>query len=613
MPDALLSDSSADGLRARVWIATLVVFVCVAVLIGKLWHLQLIQGESFVEMSLNNKVRTIHLPSSRGRILDCNGHILAENRPSFTFSVVPGELQNPQEVIKLCSPILGLTPETMRGLLERSNAAPRFMSFPIKKNVTLDELSLIRSHAEDLKGAVVETRPYRTYPEGETLGHVVGTVGEISAPELSRSARMGYRTGDLIGKTGIERQYEGFLKGEEGWEQIEIDAKGRQLGEMGAKPPRSGNDVVLTVDSSFQRYVEEIFIHRAGAVVAVDPDTGRILAMVSRPGFDLNLFSPSITEREWKKLNSDPLHPLENRCVRGLYAPASTFKVVTALAALEEKVLTPQRTFTCKGEFERAGVTYRCWNHYGHGKMDLKRAIVESCDVYFYETGLRLGPERLARWSALFGLGKPTGIELPQELPGLVPTPSWKQRTYGEPLKDGETISNAIGQGYLLSTPVQLAMLTAALANGGKLLKPTIIRQIRNADGSVVVDVSPVVRWDIGANPDHLAFLRSALRSVVSDGRGTGKRCRIPGLNVRAKTGTSQVISSKQRTEEGDQIPYHERTHALFLAYVDDLPKKIALVVIVEHGGGGGASAAPLARKIICRYYGVPDPGDPKE
>jgi len=613
MVDVLLSGSSLEALRLRVWIATLVVLVTMAGLFGKLWHLQLIEGGAFVEMSLNNKVRTIHMPSSRGRILDCNGQVLAENRPSFTFSVVPGELQDSQKVIKVCSPILGLNPETMRGMLERSSSAPRFMNFPIKKNVTLDELSLIRSHTEGLKGAVVETKPYRTYPKGETLCHVVGTVGEISGSELSKSARMGYRIGDLVGKTGIERQYEGFLKGQEGWEQIKIDAKGRQLGEMGSKPPQPGNDIVLTVDAAFQQYIEEIFIHRAGAVVAVDPDTGRILALVSKPGFDLNLFSPSITEREWKKLNSDPLHPLENRCVRGLYAPASTFKVVTALAALEEKVLTPQRVFICKGDFERAGIVYRCWNRYGHGKIDLRRAIVESCDVFFYETGLRLGPERLANWAARFGLGKPTGIELPQELPGLVPTPSWKQRTYGEPLKDGETISGAIGQGFLLSTPVQLAMLTAALANGGKILKPTIIRQIRGADGSVVVDVSPVVKWEIGADPDHVAFLRTALRSVVSNVRGTGKRCRIPGLNVRAKTGTSQVISSRQRAEEGEQIPYHERTHALFLAYIDDMPKKIALVVIVEHGGGGGASAAPLARKIICRYYGVPDPGDPNE
>jgi len=608
-----LTDSSVDHLRSRVWIAMMFMVLAMCLLTARLWYLQLIRSESFQEMSLNNRVRLVHLPSSRGRILDSAGRVLAENRPSFTFSVIPGELESPQEMIRICSPILGLTPETMRGLIERSSSIPRFMSFPIKKNMTLDELSLIRSHAGDLKGAVVETRPYRGYPMGETLCHVIGTVGEITAQELSKTSRMGYRTGDLLGKTGIERYYESFLKGEEGWEQIEIDAKGRQLGELGRKPPKGGHDIVLTVDASFQQYVEELFIHRAGSVVVVDPDTGQILAMVSKPGYDLNLFSPSISEREWKKLNSDPLHPLENRSVRGLYPPGSTFKVITTLAALDEHIIKPERTFTCKGYFEIAGIVYRCWNHYGHGKMNLKRAVIESCDVYFYETGLRLGGDRIARWSSLFGLGKPTGIELPQELPGLVPTMSWKQRTYGEPLKDGETVSIAIGQGYLLSTPVQLAMLTAALANGGKLLKPTIVGQIRGADGTVVVDHAPVVRWEIPVNPEYMALLRSALRDAVYDGKGTGKKCRIPGLNVRAKTGTSQVISAKQRTDEGDQIPYHERPHALFIAYVDDKPKKIAVVVIVEHGGGGGATAAPIARKVICRYYGIPDPGDGKD
>ena len=322
---------------------------------------------------------------------------------------------------------------------------------------------------------------------------LTGTVGEISPEALSKGAGFGYRGGDFVGKSGIEKEYETQLKGEAGWERIEIDAKGRHLGTMSQKAPRPGADVGLTIDANFQRYAEEVFIHRAGSIVAMDPDTGRILAMVSKPGFDLNMFSPSISERQWKILNSDPLHPLENRAIRGLYSPASTFKIVSAAAGLAERVVDPGHKFTCKGELELRGQVFRCWNQYGHGKVDLHRAIVESCDIYFYELGLRLGGDRISRCASLFGLGQPTGIELPQELPGLLPNSAWKLRTYGEPWKDGETVTLAIGQGYLVCTPIQLAVMTSALANGGKLLKPAIVRRVVSSEGRILFDHVPQV------------------------------------------------------------------------------------------------------------------------
>ncbi|MBM3300912.1 MAG: penicillin-binding protein 2, partial [Deltaproteobacteria bacterium] len=313
------------------------------------------------------------------------------------------------------------------------------------------------------------------------------------------------------------------------------------------------------------------------------------------------------------ELNNDPLHPLENRAIRGLYSPASTFKIVTAAAALAERVITPQTKFTCTGSMELAGQRFRCWNPYGHGKVDLHRGIVESCDIYFYNLGLKLGADRMARWASLFGLGKTSGLGLPQELPGLIPTSAWKKRNYGDHIKDGETIAIAIGQGYVVSTPIQIAMMTAAIANGGKLIKPAIVRQIKASDGNTVFDHSPVVRWQIPLDDETMSTLHTDFRHVIVGAHGTGKRCRIPGIQVCGKTGTSQVISVKQRHTDEEQVPYHERSHALFVAYVNDQPKKIAVVVVVEHGGGGGASAAPIARKIIAHYYGVPDPGDPEE
>jgi penicillin-binding protein 2 len=606
-------DNSVEYFAPRIWIAIVLMLATMGVLTARLWYLQLIKGESYLEMSQSNRVRLFRLPASRGRILDASGQVLAENRPSFTFSILPGELDNPREVIQTCSSILGITEEKMRGLIERSRSIPKYMTFPIKKNMSLEEVSLIKSHAADAKGVVLQTKPLRLYPFRETLCHEIGNLGEVSPDELAKASRVGYRTGDLIGKSGIEREYENYMKGEEGWEQVEIDAKGRHLNTLSGKPPRTGADICLTVDAAFQRYIEGVFTHRAGSVVAVDPDTGHILALVSKPGFDLNLFSESITDRQWKTLNSDPLHPLENRSIRGQYSPASTFKIVTATAALAEGVVTSRDKFTCKGELELGGEVFRCWNQYGHGKVSLHRAIVESCDVYFYELGLRLGPERIARYASLLGLGTPTGLGLPQELPGLIPTPPWKLRTYGDSWKDGETLNIAIGQGYLVSTPLQLAMMTAALANGGKILRPALVRQIVSQDGDIIFDHSPVARWSLPLKQENLDDLRSAMTDVVADKKGTGRKCRIPGITIRAKTGTTQVIRVKQRSKEGDQIPYHERTHAMFVAYVDNMPKKIALAVIVEHGGGGGTSAAPIARKIIAHYYGVTDPGDPVE
>ncbi|MBI4963933.1 MAG: penicillin-binding protein 2 [Desulfomonile tiedjei] len=613
MTELPIRDASLAYLRNRIKVAIVIMLLAMGLLAARLWQLQLLRGESFIEMSQGNRVRVVRLPPPRGKIVDSAGHVVAENSPSFTFSIIPGELKDPQRLIRTCSDALGMTPEKLRGLLERSGTIPRFMAFPLKRNMSLEEVSLLKSQVTDLKGVSLEARPRRVYPWEETLCHVAGTLGEISPEALAKGPKLGYQAGDLLGKSGIEKEYETHLKGEEGWEKIEIDAKGRQLGVVSRQAPQPGADVILTVDAEFQRYAEDVFIHRAGSIVAVEPDTGRILAMVSKPGFDLNLFSPSISERQWKALNSDPLHPLENRSTRGLYSPASTFKIVTAAAGLAEDRIDPQHRFSCKGSLDLRGQVFRCWNHYGHGKVGLHRAIVESCDIYFYELGLRLGGDRIARWASHFGLGQPTGIGLPQELPGLLPTSAWKLRTYGEPWKDGETVTLAIGQGYLVSTPVQLAMMTAALANGGKLLKPAIVQKVVSLDGKMIFDHQPLVRSTLPLDRGAFSLLSEAMRDVVSDKRGTGKRCRIPGLNIKAKTGTSQVIRIKERIAEEDRIPYHERTHAIFVAYVDDQPKKFALVVIVEHGGGGGASAAPIARKIIARYYGRPDPGDPSD
>lgn len=612
-PELSRRERSADYFRPRLVVAALVVLAVTAVLVGRLWQLQFIERSEYSELSQKNRMRVIRLFPSRGRVLDREGRLLADNKPSFALSVLPAELENPLRVIEVGSPVLGLSPERMRRLIERSRSYPRFMAYPVKKNLSLEQVSLVKARAANLKGVVLQTRTLRTYPMGKTLCHVIGTLGEISPRELRQSTRLGYRSGDLVGKSGIEKEYENFLKGEEGWERIEIDAKGRQLARLSRKEPEKGSDISLTVDAELQRYVDEVFINRAGSVVALDPDTGEVLVLYSKPGFDLNLFSPTISKRQWRNLTRDPLHPLENRAIRGLYSPASAFKIVTAAAGLAEGVVRPNEKIVCKGKLELGNQVFRCWNRAGHGKVDFHRSLMESCDVYFYELGLRLGADRLAQYALLFGFGKPTGLGLPHELPGLVPTSAWKQRTHGVTWKDGETLTVAIGQGYLLCTPIQLALMTAAVANGGKVLKPTVVNEIRSASGKVIYRHEPIVRWKIPFDEEILKRLRAALKAVVADPRGTGRQFALPDIEGAGKTGTSQVIRLRQGAEEGETTPYHERTHAIFVGYVTDMPKKIALVVVVEHGGRGGASAAPIARKIVARYYGVEDPGDEEE
>jgi penicillin-binding protein 2 len=539
---------------------------------------------------------------------------LAENRPAFALSISAADLKKPSSFIDRWAGLLDMTPEQARSYVEKSAAGPAFVSYPVKRNLTFEETARFMAEAPDASGLEFELKPARRYPAGETLCHVLGTVGEISGRELAAHFQAGdYRPGDSIGKSGLELEYESLLRGTVGWERIEIDAKGRRLRTLDLKQPKAGVDLELTIDMDFQRFVEDAFTERAGAAIAMDPDTGRILAVVSKPGFDLGLFSPHISARQWKALVDDPSHPLENRAVRGLYPPASTFKIVTAIAALQEGLVTPQETFVCKGALELGGQKFRCWNSYGHGKVDLRRAIVESCDVYFYELGLRLGPEKLARYASLFGFGRPTGVKLPQEAPGLVPSAPWKRRAYDLPWKDGDTINMAIGQGYMTATPLQIALMTSVAANGGKLIKPTILQRIRDADGATLFAHTPQVVHEPAVASEHFRLLRSAMIQVTAAKAGTGKRCRIPGLNVAGKTGTSQVIRHIRKTEEGAEVPYHERAHAIFTAYVDSRPKKLAVTVVVEHGGGGGQSAAPIARKIICKYYGIADPGDPKE
>uniref|UniRef100_A0A7V4LDC8 Penicillin-binding protein 2 n=1 Tax=Desulfobacca acetoxidans TaxID=60893 RepID=A0A7V4LDC8_9BACT len=406
-----------------------------------------------------------------------------------------------------------------------------------------------------------------------------------------------------MGRAGVELALEEYLRGRRGFRRIEVDAFGRELGELDQQLSTPGANLYLTLDPRLQEEAEACLQDKVGAIVALEPHTGRILALASSPSYSPELFERGMSAAEWEKIANHKDHPLENRAIRGQYPPGSTFKIIMAVAALEEKVITPQSVITCTGSLESGHHTFHCWKKSGHGGVNLERAMAASCDVYFYQLGRRLGMERIAKWSRRFGLGAPTGLRLDKELPGLVASPAWKQARFKAPWTEGDTLSVAIGQGYNLATPLQMALVTAAVANGGTLYEPQLVEKIESPSGEILYAFKPVVRNHLGASPKTLEVVQNALVAVVS--RGTGKRAALSQVEVAGKTGTSQVVSL-EKEKAGKQLRKFQN-HAWFVAYAPAGAPRLAVAVVVEHGGSGGDAAAPLARRMVARYLNQPE------
>ncbi len=584
---------------------------------GRLWYLQVVKGEKFRRFSQENRIELRKKIAPRGIILDRYGKIIADNRPSFDLVMIRGDLDRPINVmLKDLSKLLGPDNFDIDYALDRLKKVPgRYRPVVIKYDLSPDEVSKIEVSSFRLPGVRVELRPVRKYLHGKALCHLLGTVGEINRAELSTMKKKypeaWYRLGDFIGKSGIERAFEHFLRGRDGEEPVVLDAHGREIkgGEVDSLLPVfrgknsvPGNDLVLTIDLDLQLYAESIFEYQRGAVVAVDPRTGEVLAMFSRPAFDPSKFSRGVSSKYWKKLISDPGKPLTDRTVQGQYPPGSTYKVVPAAAALEEGIISPSKTFYCSGTFRLGRETKRCWKAFpGHGEVDIRRAVKESCDVYFYNVGKLLGVDLLAEYARnSFGFGSPTGIGINREKKGLVPDSKWKEKVYKEPWVGGETLSVAIGQGYVLVTPIQLAMAYVAIANGGRLLKPQLVREIKSPSGGVIKNFSVVVKKEKVLSSKTLKILIDALTAVVNEKGGTAywtgrsKRVKIGG-----KTGTAQVVS---RIVKG-KGPSHLRDHSWFVGFAPVDDPKIVVAAIAENAGHGSSAAAPLVKRIIEYYW----------
>lgn len=589
--------------EAIVWI----IFLAFFFLAGKLWFFQIIRGDELKLRSEGNRIRFQEVKPLRGLVLDREGNILVDNMPSFDVSMIPELAKNSREVMDRLTFLEDECTDRWKRQLDRNGYRKPFVPVRLERDVSWKHLAVIEANTFQLPGVVVDVVPVRDYRLGEMMAHILGYVGEAGCEETDGGSDETYRPGDMVGKTGVERTMDLELRGASGGEQIEVNVSGRKIRVLGVVPPRTGNTVVLTLHADLQRICWDAFREKAGSVVVMDPRDGSILAMVSKPSYDPNLFNRGISEEAWRKLLEDPLCPLQNRPLLGLYPPGSLFKLIVAMAGLEEKEAMPEKRIFCTGSHTVGDRTFRCWNRDGHGSVDLRRAIVESCDIYFYELGEKIGVDTIARYARMCGLGRRTEIGLPGEQEGLVPSREWKLKKMKEPWQIGETVSLSIGQGFILTTPLQLLRAYCALGNGGVLFRPRTVDRILSPEGETIREIPPAADGVLPLSEANRKLLLAALRDVVHGERGTGKALKgLETLGVEAcgKTGTAQVVKLVQEDRrDPDKIPYKYKDHALFVAFAPYPDPEIAVMVVVEHGGGGGSVAAPIAREILMKYF----------
>lgn len=587
---------------------SLVATLIFLMLLLRLWYLQVISHDALQQRSVSNRTRMLSLEAPRGPIYDRRGRLLVTNRPAFQISVMRQDVQDPAALLQRLSVLLELEPEVLQKRWQEGQRLPSYRPVPLAMDVSRATLERIQEQGVELPGVLTEVKPVRAYPEQGSAAHLLGYLGEITKKELKSTDFDSYRGGDFVGKTALERAYESQLRGSKGKKLLEVDVQGNLLRQLEMEPSRPGLKAYLTLDRDLQRAADRAFGSKAGAAIALDVSSGEVLAMVSRPTFNPALFARGIQGQEWRQLAQDARHPLQNKAIAGQYPPGSIFKIVVALAALREGTATTDTVVHCDGDFELAESRYRCWKNRGHKDTDLRKALRESCDVWFYQIGLKLGIDKLSQAAREFGLGAPTGYPLPGERAGVMPSQEWKQQRFNRPWYAGETVIAAIGQGFVLTTPMQLAVMTAAVANGGKILKPRVIRTIEDWDGKILQQSQRQIVRQLDYSSATWKAVRQALVDVVNAPHGTGHSARMEDVLVAGKTGTSQVVRRKSDEEEeqeqgDDEVPRQYRAHALFVAYAPADNPEIAVAVIVEHGESGGRTAGPIAKEIIARYF----------
>ena len=601
------SPEETPGLRRRFIISSLFVVAIFFILALRLWYLQVLGVDHYRELSERNRIRYVAIDAPRGAIFDRQGTLLVDNRPAFTVSALRQEVGDREQLFHNLAKLLVIDEAQLEERWRAGQRLPRYRPLPLLEDVGRQAMEKVQENSVDLPGLLVEVKPFRSYPHGEMAAHLFGYLGEVAEDELRQAEFSGYRSGEMVGKTALERMFEDRLRGTAGQKRIEVNVRGRELRQVTTRNPLPGQRLYLTIDASVQRAAEEALGDNAGAVVALNVNSGEVLAFVSRPTFDPALFARGVRSEEWHELIDNPQHPMTNKVLRGQYPPGSTFKMVVALAALETGTVTPSTKYQCDGSIKLGSYEFRCWKKKGHGSVDLHQAIKESCDVWFYRAGLEAGIDRIASAAQRFGLGESTGFPFGGESSGLIPTRAWKKKRFGTGWYDGETVISSIGQGFVLTTPLQLASMTAALANGGTVWKPQIVQKIVDLEGGTEWMLTPEKLKETAWPAESLKAVQKAMEAVVNDVGGTAWRSRMDTVRFAGKTGTAQVVRRKSDEEEeeaeDDVIPYQYRDHALFVSYAPADKPQIAVAVVVEHGGHGSSAAAPVARAVYETYF----------
>jgi len=601
MPIALQDDHFEKAFQHKIRFAAIIISLVFVFILSRLVYLQVLTGNRYVELSTTNRIRVTKTPYPRGIFFSQNRDPLVKNTPSFDLTLIPQDTPNAEKAVGEISELLKIDRALLADAVMKKRGRPPFEPIVLKKEISWNEMSLVLSRRVALQGIQISVTPKRLYCLGNFASHVFGFLGEIDRDELEKEEFSTYDRGDLIGKYGLEKWCEEFLRGKKGGLQSEVDVHGnrqRILAEIKAVP---GCNIITSIVPELQKVAENLLSNKTGAVVAISPANGEILVMASSPAFDANSFSRGIDHKSWQQLVLNSRHPLLNRAIQTQQPPGSVFKIVTAIAALEEHLIDPDTKFFCPGYYTLGTRTFKCWKKGGHGAMDMKNGIIESCDVYFYNLALRVGIDRIAQYAQLLGFGEKTGVELDDEKSGLVPTAKWKKQRYGIPWQKGETLNVAIGQGFVLTTPIQLARVFSGLANGGRLPQPHLVLGVDCEEGP-----QPLSRQsprEYALSESTLGFIKAAMAGVVNAPNGTARSARLGNIEVAGKTGTAQVVSQRLwKSRPKDNLDLYE-DHAWFVSFAPVDKPEIVVVVFVEHGGGGGRVAAPIAKEVLDCFF----------
>lgn len=620
-----------QSLQDRFRLLYLILIGMIVILLTRLWYLQIFKGEEFKQFAEENRLKKIKIEAPRGMIFDRNKRLLLDNQPTFNLSITPQYFRAVSEeqresILSHLETITKVPAKITQDLLFKARKQPSFQPVVVKRNLTMNEVALIEMDKLDMPGVDVTVGIQRTNVNGLVGAHMLGYIAEIDADELprvNRNAKIPYNQGDAIGKSGLEQQWENVLRGIDGVEYFEVDAFGRKkstsrkskdnvLGEILPKTAVPGKNLVLTVDEDLQLTAAEAFEkdHKTGAVVALDPKNGEILAMLSWPSFSNTEFSVGIRPEYWKELTNNDDKPLRDKTIIDHYSPGSTFKIVSAIAGLEEGLINKDTIFPGPGVFYFGGRPFHDWKKEGHGPTDIVKSLYRSVDVFYYRLGTKMDIDRLATYAHLMGLGQKTGVKLPGEIPGLVPGTEWKKRVMNAEWFPGETLSVIIGQGSLTATPIQLANMIATVANGGTLYRPRLLKYIEADDGSIMEQTEPEIIQKANFKEENLNLVRKGVEEVIAHDNGTGHAQFTPGIRMAGKSGTAQVIrfTADNVYKNCNNLERKYRHHGLFVAYAPVEDPKIAVAVVAEHSCSGSGGAAPIAAAIIKKYLAKIDP-----